>query len=525
MCPECGRIVKVESGLLRTRRRWRWVSVGVLALISGGAVVLYPSGRGGQWKNRLPDTALVLIFSWTDEMWPLDVLDSRYWDGEGGVTFVHEDALSQWQNRWVTMRCAEIIGEDRPVKELHRAMFWIMWRSEDPKPAIGSFLECMDNPDVKVAQQAAGAIVALRYELGDMTEQCRQSLVESGAGYDRMYRETVEFGLLDFPSPTQSNHVDAGDREAKTPQLTPAQVEEQLAGAFTSDAIRVYQNLGISSRHYTVPYSIDAGPLQVDRFEVELDGKDGMDAVVRIGDKNGMQWQFLVFLSDHDGWHLVETLNTSGMNANPKLRVERGTHGERWLVMTSSMGRGKNYLLASDSWLEVTQDGIRGVLSAPRNGYYTNATIVDWELSAESIVLDTTDGMSIEYSLKATLMASEANAAASDPLVFFPDEPVPLLDRREVVMYVWNGSRFVLETGQVGWPDAGLVYDLLQSDADTTLELYAQEIRTLAKSDDPWVLRWVRNLLSQCGESELKAEVRRVLEERESDSRALDGSP
>ena len=161
----------------------------------------------------------------------------------------------------------------------------------------------------------------------------------------------------------------------------------------------------------------------------------------------------------------------------------------------------------------------------PRGGYDKNATIVDWELSTKSLVLDTTDGISIEYSLMATLMASEANAAASDPLVFFPDAPVPLLDRREVVKYVWDGSRFAREGGQVGWPNAGLVYDLLQSDADTSLKLYAQEIRGLADSDDLWVRRWVRNLLSMCGESELKAEIGRVLERRESDARALDGSP
>src|SRR5262245_11447223 len=77
-CPECGRTVRSERGLARTRRRWRWV-VAALAL----GVVAYGTGsvsavRKKGWRSQIPSAVLVTV-------WPVSARDwiSRGLDGQG----------------------------------------------------------------------------------------------------------------------------------------------------------------------------------------------------------------------------------------------------------------------------------------------------------------------------------------------------------------------------------------------------------------------------------------------------------
>ncbi len=60
-CPECGRTVKSEKGLFRTRRRKRGLVVAALFLAASATCGALPWFSGGGWKDRMPDTVLVAL--------------------------------------------------------------------------------------------------------------------------------------------------------------------------------------------------------------------------------------------------------------------------------------------------------------------------------------------------------------------------------------------------------------------------------------------------------------------------------
>lgn len=61
-CPECGRVVKGERGLRRTRRRWGWVAFALLLLFVGAdARYVRPRIAREGWLAVLPSSVLVFV--------------------------------------------------------------------------------------------------------------------------------------------------------------------------------------------------------------------------------------------------------------------------------------------------------------------------------------------------------------------------------------------------------------------------------------------------------------------------------
>lgn len=59
-CPECGRAVRRERSLLRTRRRWRWVAVACVVLAGAWVCRVTPRALRYGWLSAVPTTALIL---------------------------------------------------------------------------------------------------------------------------------------------------------------------------------------------------------------------------------------------------------------------------------------------------------------------------------------------------------------------------------------------------------------------------------------------------------------------------------
>lgn len=66
-CPECGRVVQHARGLLRTRRRWRWVVAAVLFTVTGGLAGLSQSDIRGSWRQWVPTLLVVLLLPEIDD--------------------------------------------------------------------------------------------------------------------------------------------------------------------------------------------------------------------------------------------------------------------------------------------------------------------------------------------------------------------------------------------------------------------------------------------------------------------------
>lgn len=57
-CPECGLLARDERSLLRTRRRWRTLSLALILLAAGSVLAVWPHARRSGWMSLAPASLL-----------------------------------------------------------------------------------------------------------------------------------------------------------------------------------------------------------------------------------------------------------------------------------------------------------------------------------------------------------------------------------------------------------------------------------------------------------------------------------
>src|SRR3954469_1857053 len=78
-CPECGREVRNERRLLRSRRRWRWAVVALLVIVSAPAVGVWPAAARDGWLAGLPLPVVVEALPVSGNKGPLGVEPGSVW--------------------------------------------------------------------------------------------------------------------------------------------------------------------------------------------------------------------------------------------------------------------------------------------------------------------------------------------------------------------------------------------------------------------------------------------------------------
>lgn len=115
LCPECGGAAKSERALRRTRRRWRWALVGLIAL--PGAYLTWSAPRVARagWVGLAPTTALIW---WVGEYEAPEVYANQTmskptgWAEELARRFDNEEMWA-WQFRWMMLRLDAVYARER----------------------------------------------------------------------------------------------------------------------------------------------------------------------------------------------------------------------------------------------------------------------------------------------------------------------------------------------------------------------------------------------------------------------------
>ena len=94
-CPECGREVKRERRLLRTRRRWRVALLGMLVIIAGGGCFFGQQVHQKGWIEATPSIVYIVGLPWLDHDTSFDELKNRINNGE----------LTSWECWYLVHRC------------------------------------------------------------------------------------------------------------------------------------------------------------------------------------------------------------------------------------------------------------------------------------------------------------------------------------------------------------------------------------------------------------------------------------
>ncbi len=107
-CPECGRTVKRERRLLRTRRRWRVALLGVVVIVAGGGCFFGQRVHQKGWIEATPSIVYIVGLPWLDHDTSFDELLSRISNGE----------LAQWEYWCLVHRCIERLENETDPEQL-----------------------------------------------------------------------------------------------------------------------------------------------------------------------------------------------------------------------------------------------------------------------------------------------------------------------------------------------------------------------------------------------------------------------
>ncbi|MFG0286355.1 MAG: hypothetical protein ACF8R7_18225 [Phycisphaerales bacterium JB039] len=524
-CPECGREAKSERRMLRCRRRWGLAAAGALVACAGGAAIAWPLSAGGAWRKWIPDTALIVMLPWTDEIWPLEELHDRTYRFHGPLWWYPRRRFDAWQWRLLQSRLLAVCESDAPVANRRRAMNMVALSNPAALPidrVAAALRRWLEDPDPKIRESAAFVLDRLRYELGAERDACVAALEAADAGGGRWTKEFIELALRRVPAVPPEEFIGQQPGDSLTPQA----LVETLEGASGRDAVVAMRDLGVVARRiFLQPYDGEAGPLQVSRFDLDLDGRAGMDAVVRVGDQHGLYWQFSLFRRDGSAWRFIDVVGTASNSYDaPIPRIERAADNRRWLVVACGGRNGQgDYGHWQDAWLRITPRGVHGALdTGPGQGGFiamrsvsADNRFVDASHDSTLTILDADQWpAAFEYEFRAQYRLDPARLS-SPPDAPAPPAPIVLFEDSGRIRFRWSGaaSALVIDPAHSTWT-VDDTYAVAWDEPDAFLERHFEKLRELAGSEDPWIRAWLEELLGACSESAEKAELAGLLGER-----------
>lgn len=124
-CPECGKEIKREKKLHKTRRRWRWAMLAAIPLSGGVCLLISPGVRRDRPLSIVPSWALVMSLHMVESLSVLEELDDRITSYDNGACFGYIDtgALRQWEWRLMGSACVDLIISTDNAETRHRALW------------------------------------------------------------------------------------------------------------------------------------------------------------------------------------------------------------------------------------------------------------------------------------------------------------------------------------------------------------------------------------------------------------------
>lgn len=242
-CPECGKVIKRDERLYKTRRRWRWTILSILILIASPISFDIPRVRRNGLVKSLPTTVLILAIGWADDDWPIEALSPRLWtDALEHIPLPDVSTLKPWQQRLLRgscLRAAESSSSlemrkdalfllafcptspdlsaricalvDDPEDEIRRsaastaslrcAFFPEEQSNDDLLVYVPTFAELLDDPDLELRRSAAGGLMVL----GPASAPAVPALIEAVNDEDDFVRECAMLALGEIGPPAASS--------------------------------------------------------------------------------------------------------------------------------------------------------------------------------------------------------------------------------------------------------------------------------------------------------------------------------
>lgn len=161
-CPECGREVRNERSLGRTRRRYGLATTAGISLILATAAGVAPNAKRNGVISLVPNTVLIWSIDWINDSSPIDELWRRTEDMGAHWASSDPGTLSRRQWQWLTDQCVEALAPGNKSNKRNEALdmlyFWIPWHLVDMPPETATAISrSIADADVTVCENALSA--------------------------------------------------------------------------------------------------------------------------------------------------------------------------------------------------------------------------------------------------------------------------------------------------------------------------------------------------------------------------------
>lgn len=532
-CPECGRQWRSDRQLARTRRYWGRAAFGVLLMVAGFSVAVWHEMTGGRWRHWVPDTVLIVALPHTDEIWLLDELQRRI-DGApqpSQIQWVRREALWEWQWRWLADRCGRVALSSEVAGNRETAVSLLLHKCPDVSPAVDSLAELLADPTHDQRGLVAWGLKASRHFLDSEAHATVLEAIQSAPAPNPSARNARGGDFFSDSAPIAISALSAQPpatylvdvRRTRT-GLSPEMVESRAAGAMVAQLALLQRELGIPSRCFTWTVDGESGPIAVQRFDLEIDGRPGLDCVLRLSPETGFGQQMIVFLRRGAAWLYIGYFDIIQMItglSEPTTMTDPS--GRIWLRTRTELGTGitGTYALCGESWLTVRGDRLEiGLIDTVTDGYARNTdrwptqSTIQWSFtSSEPRCFEEGGELLVEYELECAFESGWSAAWDTADSAAIATRDQPLFTRVDTIRYRWDRSarRFVPAAG--GTAATWQALFTLWNAPDALLEANRDEFIQIARGEDRGKRSWLRLFLTSCAPSESRDAVQAALDE------------
>ncbi|NUQ51706.1 MAG: hypothetical protein HUU19_03315 [Phycisphaerales bacterium] len=509
-CPECGRAIKNERETHRTRRRWRWVMMGMLLIGCGAITARWTWFENGGWIRAIPTDVLIELVPHVRGEWAIsELLDrGRSW----GQTGVASDA--QWSGRrWarVVNACGSVIFSPEVAARHRNLAFATILRAPDITPLVPGLIAGLSSEDANMRTMSLMMLNGRRFELYEFKDAILEA-IRFMPDDSRVWAE-AEIHL------TIENYQALAPHEpAPRVDETPSQIADAIARGGPTALRDRYRAWGIYSTTFSRGGAVPLDWLCVERIRVDLGRDEPPTEVIHLRDPWGIHGEAIVMQRIEGRWKALGLIFVGGRTSPTVFSFEplKTSHGTFLAVRTLSVPFAPLMnAAASDSDCYAAfdlHDGFPRLVvqeitstwdTADRSG--SGGRNADTSIVTSAIRLMNRDGKElIEFPTEWTwrLPPAPGERNGSGRVIFV---------HRYTMRHAWDSAarKFEVDTDTSDMT-ASRSLDMIYGWPGDTLDAMPDAFRKLARGED-WQRRWLVVYLKSCKPGELRSELEGML--------------
>lgn len=302
--------------------------------------------------------------------------------------------------------------------------------------------------------------------------------------------------------------IDEGDAESVSPfeSVSPYEIKRQIDdynrgdGDKEQDLEAVWKKLRIDS-----PDTDQCpGCVQVELFVVEIDGKPGTEVILKLELGNHNCCRYLIFNQTtittrsrkETTWKFIGKIDHDFNRYEMAEHRIFHNHDTRLLIIRGQTASGTGVASYDDTWYQVSEDGIKKVLTSMNSGHLDMAGGFARDVEATVITRRSAReprSIEIEYAVR---YVSTDNSRSEKMELFTKQQRINYVWDSDIKEYVFDSSR-----SEISEDELDVVYNLGSMSNEEFLKCNLDELNKIAIGRSSWRREWLRKFLATCSDT------------------------